>query len=285
MTIDTNSVPTQRASVDAAELEGGVKIWLNIQGETSYATMAWRAPSWDALAETIDTTPSSEVAALLSRAETAERERDEALAHVAALMDLVRETALHLERVSDYDAPRLLLRVNAAVSEDAAAARDAALVERGRREGIEEVLKRVRAHVPAIVRRAAELPERTSPDDWPEAMLITEEEMGELLVYELALVRDRAIATPPADAAELLDNYADHLEADRAALAQRVAEAVREACAAKAAARWDEWDYDKPGEYDADLESRQIAADLIEQDVLGLDLGPIVAAAIKMEGE
>ncbi len=89
MTIDTNSVPTQRASVDAAELEGGVKIWLTIQGETSHTTMVWRAPSWDALAETIDTTPSSEVAALLSRAEAAERERDEALAREAALREAV----------------------------------------------------------------------------------------------------------------------------------------------------------------------------------------------------
>jgi hypothetical protein len=66
--------------------------------------------------------------------EAAANHRDEALAQVAALMDLVRETALHLGRVSDYDAPRLLLRVNAAVSEDAAAARDAALIKRGQRE-------------------------------------------------------------------------------------------------------------------------------------------------------
>jgi hypothetical protein len=74
------------------------------------------------------------------------RERDEALAQVAALMDLVRETALLLERVSDYDAPRLLLRVNAAVNGDAAAARDAALVARGRREGIEACIAEAAAH-------------------------------------------------------------------------------------------------------------------------------------------
>jgi hypothetical protein len=177
MTIDTNSVPTQRASVDAAELEGGVKIWLNIQGETSHTTMAWRAPSWDALAETIDTTPSSEVAALLSRAEAAERERDVALAqarYIAKALEaaanqrddalareaVLREALTEIERShipsvpaacgETDDATRAQMHVGtlrriarSALTSTAAvaAARDVALAERGRREGIEEAAR------------------------------------------------------------------------------------------------------------------------------------------------
>jgi hypothetical protein len=172
MTIDTNSVPTQRASVDAAELEGGVKIWLTIQGETSHTTMAWRAPSWDALAETIDTTPSSEVAALLSRAEAAERERDVALAQARYIAKALEAAANHRDEALAREAalrevldrwyrtgcpdcrgdcgsanPRFTLclvrETDAALTNTpaAAAARDAALVERGRREGIEEAAR------------------------------------------------------------------------------------------------------------------------------------------------
>jgi hypothetical protein len=171
MTIDTNSVPTQRASVDAAELEGGVKIWLTIQGETSHTTMAWRAPSWDALAETIDTTPSNEVAALLSRVEAAERERDEALADIERIQKeraeflagvealvgalkgerdeaLAREAALHALILEGDDPAKMVdadylrrLAIAAHSPQEAAVARDAALVERGRREGIEEAAR------------------------------------------------------------------------------------------------------------------------------------------------
>jgi hypothetical protein len=157
MTIDTNSVPTQRASVDAAELEGGVKIWLNIQGETSHTTMAWRAPSWDALAETIDTTPSNEVAALLSRVEAAERERDEALADIERIQKeraeflagvealvgalkgerdeaLAREAALHALILEGDDPAKMVdadylrrLAIAAHSPQEAAVARDAGL--------------------------------------------------------------------------------------------------------------------------------------------------------------
>lgn len=37
-----------------------------------------------------------------------------------------------------------------------------------------------------IVVEVAELPDRTSPDDWPEAMLVTEQELFDLLVERLA---------------------------------------------------------------------------------------------------
>lgn len=37
-----------------------------------------------------------------------------------------------------------------------------------------------------IVQRVAELPDRTSPDDWPEAMLVTAEELWEIVTSELA---------------------------------------------------------------------------------------------------
>jgi hypothetical protein len=150
--------------------------------------MAWRAPSWDALAETIDTTSSSEVAALLSRAEAAERERDEALARLSETMkalapldDVVavlgidddesvepadevrriiaeRDEALAREAVlrealgdivadmsrrgtvAANTAGAALVRLGVH-SAEASAARDAALVERGRREGIEEAAR------------------------------------------------------------------------------------------------------------------------------------------------
>lgn len=38
-----------------------------------------------------------------------------------------------------------------------------------------------------VIQRVAELPDRTSPDDWPEAMLVTAEELDRILVEE----RDR----------------------------------------------------------------------------------------------
>lgn len=37
-----------------------------------------------------------------------------------------------------------------------------------------------------IVKRIAELPDRSSPDDWPEAMLVTAEELDFILRDELA---------------------------------------------------------------------------------------------------
>ena len=201
MTIDTNSVPTQRASVDAAELEGGVKIWLNIQGETSHTTMVWRAPSWDALAETIDTTPSSEVAALLSRAEAAERERDVALAQARYIAKALEAAANHRDEALAREAALVKSLVN--IQEDAtdtptygdakaalnrivrecedvlsapaaaAEARDAALIERGRREGIEEMV--------VALQKAADLKEDGEQKD-------------RLLGW---IKRFRALATPP----------------------------------------------------------------------------------------
>lgn len=48
-----------------------------------------------------------------------------------------------------------------------------------------------------IIQRVAELPDRTSPDDWPDAMLVTAEELLDILADELA-VRD----APPRGAPE-----------------------------------------------------------------------------------
>jgi hypothetical protein len=124
-------------------------------------------------------------------------ERDEALAQVAALMDLVRETALHLERVSDYDAPRLLLRVNAAVSEDAAEARDAALVERGRRDGIEEAARV--AHEMAELRAVEyHAGSHDHSREYAEGAMDASGEIADAIAHRVS-VAHRALATPPAD--------------------------------------------------------------------------------------
>lgn len=45
--------------------------------------------------------------------------------------------------------------------------------------------ERLRALVTTIVRRVAELPDRTSPDDWPEAMLVTSEELTAICIAAL----------------------------------------------------------------------------------------------------
>jgi len=84
--------------------------------------------------------------------------------------------------------------------------------------------------------------------------------------------------------AELLDDYADHLEADRAAFAQRVAEAVREACAT-AAQRAVPADCDFEGvwgDYEHGVDDTHEA---MNTRMAALDLGPIVAAALAKEGE
>jgi hypothetical protein len=39
-----------------------------------------------------------------------------------------------------------------------------------------------------IAQRVAELPDRTSPDDWPEAMLVTQDELNQIVVEVLASV-------------------------------------------------------------------------------------------------
>lgn len=46
---------------------------------------------------------------------------------------------------------------------------------------------RVRALVENIVREVAELPDRTSPDDWPEAMLVTAAELSAIVAAALGL--------------------------------------------------------------------------------------------------
>ena len=44
---------------------------------------------------------------------------------------------------------------------------------------------RVARSAERVVLRVAELPDRTSPEDWPEAMLVTSEELREIVVVEL----------------------------------------------------------------------------------------------------
>lgn len=41
--------------------------------------------------------------------------------------------------------------------------------------------------VDQILQRVAELPDRTSPDDWPEAMLVTADELRQIITEELGL--------------------------------------------------------------------------------------------------
>lgn len=43
-----------------------------------------------------------------------------------------------------------------------------------------------------IVREVAELPDRTSPDDWPEAMIVTADELNEIVRAILESNHDRA---------------------------------------------------------------------------------------------
>lgn len=41
--------------------------------------------------------------------------------------------------------------------------------------------------VNGVIRDVAELPDRTSPDDWPEAMLVTADELRAILLARLSL--------------------------------------------------------------------------------------------------
>jgi hypothetical protein len=45
--------------------------------------------------------------------------------------------------------------------------------------------QRLAAAIDAIVQRVAELPDRTSPEDWPDAMLVTPDELRAILEMEL----------------------------------------------------------------------------------------------------
>ena len=44
-----------------------------------------------------------------------------------------------------------------------------------------------------ISRDVAELPDRTSPDDWPEAMLVTGEELHSLIIERFTAALDAAL--------------------------------------------------------------------------------------------
>lgn len=58
---------------------------------------------------------------------------------------------------------------------------------------VRAVIDQMRAR---IVRRVAELPDRTSPDDWPDAMLVTADELATILSEELADHLLHALAEP-----------------------------------------------------------------------------------------
>lgn len=45
-------------------------------------------------------------------------------------------------------------------------------------EGMKPLIRR-------IITRVCELPDRTSPDDWPEAMLVTDDELHNILLEEV----------------------------------------------------------------------------------------------------
>jgi hypothetical protein len=63
---------------------------------------------------------------------------------------------------------------------------------------------RIRALVDAVVIRVAELPDRTSPDDWPDAMLVTADELRGIVSDEL----DAALQA--ASPSEALMSYVEH---------------------------------------------------------------------------
>lgn len=47
--------------------------------------------------------------------------------------------------------------------------------------------RRRREIIDGVVRDVAELPDRTSPDDWPGAMLVTEDELRAILLAHLSM--------------------------------------------------------------------------------------------------
>jgi hypothetical protein len=99
-------------------------------------------------------------------------------------------------------------------------------------------------------------------------------------VERLTGERDHWISRAHHDAitVELLDDYAGHLEADRAALAQRVAEAVREAIReCQPSVSRHQWMSDEAC-------TRAEAIEEWRKDIDAIDIAAIVAAALK-EGE
>ncbi len=59
---------------------------------------------------------------------------------------------------------------------------------------------RLEARIDRIVQRVAEMPDRTSPEDWPEAMLVTSKELHDICADELSEVLTE---TAPADDLEV----------------------------------------------------------------------------------
>lgn len=47
---------------------------------------------------------------------------------------------------------------------------------------------RLKAMIRSVIKRVAELPDRNSPDDWPEAMLVTGDELAEIVADEVRSV-------------------------------------------------------------------------------------------------
>lgn len=55
----------------------------------------------------------------------------------------------------------------------------------------------VEIDIDAIVLAVSELPDRTSPDDWPDAMLVTAEELREIITTEARHAEIAALSAPP----------------------------------------------------------------------------------------
>jgi len=63
----------------------------------------------------------------------------------------------------------------------------------------DRTIARLRALIDRIVQRVAELPDRTSPDDWPEAMLVSASELECILYDELVHSGALTAGVPPAE--------------------------------------------------------------------------------------
>ena len=178
----TEDIATRIACVRKRIADGeDIAGWIVLDGDA----VAVDRVSWDEMC--------AEITRLRAENERLTKERDEARRHVGALRGVMEEVfrfsdderdeerldddMLEIRRVS-----RAALANTAGVEETDRHARDVAMVK----AGIEAAVARLRERVPAILNRVAELPDRSSPEDWPEAMLVTEEELGEVLVNEIA---------------------------------------------------------------------------------------------------